>query len=186
LKNLLNDPGGKDGWEQVFPQQQNPNTRTHTLTEKKNELREQITDLLRTVYNDIAESALTDDDRDNLNLKKRDTEPTPAPVPSEAPDVEFVRMQDHVMRLRITDPANPHTQAKPEGVDKAQVFIYFGTQPPASENDYRYLGETGRFVDDFPFSSDDVGKTIFIITRWVNTRGEVGPFNSKPIETVII
>lgn len=174
---LLGDPATDDTWLSIYPLSQDSNTRTKTITKRKNDLRKAIEDELRVVYDDIPESALITEDRNTLHLPERDTEPTRVPVPGHAPDVEIEKVEHLKVTLRLTNPEDPDTKAKPHGVKATQVFIFIGTEEPASNADYSYYGETGKFLFEVIHPDTDVNKTMWIIGRYVNTRGEVGPFS---------
>lgn len=106
--------GMRNDWNVLYPKTQNPDVRTLAITAQKNDLKKEITDLLRAVYRDIPESRLTQDDRATLNLKERDREPTRVAVPGHAPDVDIEKVEHRQVTLRLTDPENPDTKARPE------------------------------------------------------------------------
>ena len=77
-------------------------------------------------------------------------------------------------KLRLTDPANPHTQSKPKGVRAIQVFRFVGTSAPADVSEYQFVGDATRFLFESKFTLADVGKTAYYLARYVNTRGIPG------------
>jgi len=173
-------------WNDIYPKSQNPDLRTSAITAEKNQLREQISDLLREIYRDIPESALTVSDRETLSLKLRDTEPTPSPVPDHAPDITIAEIRHLSHELRLTDPENPHTQAKPKGVAEIEVFRFISPEkpqptppaPPTDISQYRFVGNATRFLYTVEYTLSDVGKTVWYIARYVNTRGQPGPWSN--------
>lgn len=164
-------------WNTIYPQSQNPNTATSTITAQKTQLRSDMEDLLRVIYSDIPESALTQQDRQTLNLPERDTTPTPVAIADHAPAIGIDSMQHLVITLRITDPDNPHTQAMPDG-QGAEVNVAVQDMSATSftwDADRSFI--THRFLSDVQFEAGDVGKKAHFRCRYLNTRGEPGPWS---------
>lgn len=171
-------------WNVTYPKSQDPNQRTRSITANKRRLKSQISSHLRKIYRDIAESVLISADRETLGLKERDIEPTPMPIPDRAPDITIDTIRHLVHKLRLTDPENPHTQAKPKGVREIEVFRFFGDEPPPSVSDYEFVGNATRFLYEVGFKKADTGKRVFYIARYVNTRGIPGPWSMAVSATV--
>ena len=145
---------GANGWTAIYTKSQDPNTATSTITADKTTLRGDMEDLLRDIYDDIAESALTEADRQTLKLPERDTTPTHAPVADHAPTVTIDGYTHLQITLRITDPDNPGTQAMPKK-QHAEVNVAVGT-PIVWDPDRTF--NTGRFLKKVSFAEGDVGK----------------------------
>lgn len=171
-------------WADVFPKSQNPDVRTRAITSEKNELRKQIEARLREMYHDIPESKLKTDDRETFNLKKRDTQPTPAPIAGHAPAPALEKTAHLVQTLRIVDPANPHTQSMPKG-QKVLLERFVGNAGLAEATIPFGNAETvSRFLHRVLFTASEVGKTVYYRCRYINTRGLQGP-SSAVISAVI-
>lgn len=177
LKNLRNE------WIVVYPKTVDKTQRTASLTEEKNILREKIEDLLRVIYDDIPESALTTDDRNKLNLPERDEVLTPSEVPNFAPTAAFDRISNRMHILRISNPEDPDSKAKPEGADAVEVHRFVGDTEP-TDSDYRYIGDAREHLFESNFEEADQGKRAWYMLRYKNTRGETGPWSEPISETV--
>lgn len=64
---------GAEGWEEIWPKHTSSLTNTDIIQQKKDKLIIDIFDLLRTIYDDIAQSALTTDDKNVLRIFDDDT-----------------------------------------------------------------------------------------------------------------
>ena len=129
-------------------------------------------------------SKVTDSDLVGLGLKRKDLEPTPAPVPDRAPDITIDAIKHLVHKLRLTDPANPETKSKPKGMRSMQVFRFIGTTPPADYSQYSLVGDATRFLFNSNFIRANVGQTVWYIVRYVNTRGIPGPWSNTISVTI--
>jgi hypothetical protein len=209
----IGTPAPVDSWNDLFPKSQNPAVSTSTIISNKNDLRDKLEAGLRTIYGDIPNSLLTPIDRDTLHLHERDTTPTTAPVPANAPVIAVVERGHLWVKISITDPANPHTQAKPDGVSETEVDGAFQSQQDVinaavakaasgaaarnigpvvpiieptfpQESDFHHVGNTGKFLYKINFIASQVGGTEFIRARYLNTRKEPGPW-SEIISTIV-
>ncbi|MBI4723455.1 MAG: hypothetical protein HY769_10775 [Candidatus Stahlbacteria bacterium] len=125
------------------------------------------------MYND----KVTDAEREGLGLKVKDIEPTPMPVPAYAPDITIDTIRHLLHKIRLTDPLNPHTQEKPKGVREIEVFRFLGDTAPTNISAYEFVGNATKFLYEVRFEMADVGKKVFYVARYVNTRGIPGPWS---------
>ncbi len=171
-------------WIAIYPLNQNPATRTDTTIAEQATLRTQLEEGLRFIYADAPNSALTPIDRSTLHLPARDTTPTHAPIADHAPNMALDKATHSLITIRITDPANPHTQAMPAG---QHVHANAGFKPTPTAQiiwDANRFYEVHRFLVTVPFTEDDKAKEVFFRSRYVNTRGEPGPW-SDTISTIV-
>ena len=202
------------GWKELWVLYVNPATRLKTITDLVQLRKEAIKALLRTIYNDIPESKLTPTDRATLNLAVHSDSHTPAPVPANAPDITIDSNEHLSVTLKITDPANPHTQQKPEGVSHIELEHAFQSLddmkqaaadaavsaaarkadpslPDAEpvpefpqESDFHHLADTGKFLYTTGYTLDQVNGAEYIRGRYVNTRKIPGAW-SQIIKVII-
>jgi len=164
-------PSGNNG---VYAKSQNPATRTETTIQDKANLRKEIEDLLRDIFADIPNSVLTTTDRSTLHLPARDEEPSPVPAPNHGP-LALIDKIDHLLhKIRFRDPQNPNTKAKPQGVVliMCEQIIVNGGQ----EADERNISTTGKFLHTFNYVEAQVTKTVKFRARYLNGKGEAGPW----------
>ena len=173
-------------WRVTWLKAKNKDTRSRADVQAKKDARKEYQPRLRKFVKQwIAfNGKVTDADREGLGLKVKDTEPTPMPVPDRAPDVTIDTIRHLVHKLRLTDPENPHTQAKPKGVSHIQVLRCFSEDVPTSVKQYRLVGDATRFIYRVNFVEADEGKMVWYIVRYVNTRGLPGPWSNEISATV--
>ena len=153
----------------------------------KNDARKAYTALIRSVVNQYLRNnpAVENDDRVALGLNVPDTTRTRKPVPDHAPK-QTVDKIDHLLhKLRITDPANPSSRKKPEGVARINVYRFIGEQsatPVLAE--YTFVGASTKFLYKSSFEDTQIGKKAWYISQYENTRGERGPV-SVPVSATI-
>jgi hypothetical protein len=180
------------GWNTVYAQSINPSANTTTITQTKNSQRAQIERLLRSIYDDIPQSVLTQTDRDTLHIALRDKTATPVPVPPNEPVIAIKGRGHLYINFNITDPSRPQTQAKPEGVDTIEIqsaFLPINTPKDQAENfpaesDFRHLESTGKFLYKRVYEMSHLAGTDFLRARYVNTRKQPGPW-SEIISVVV-
>jgi len=167
-------------WNTAWNKAKNKDTRSRADVQAKRETRKTYQAALRQFVKQWVafNNKVTDADREALGLKVKDVQPTPMPVPDRAPDITIDAIKHLSHKLRMTDPANPHTQSKPKGVKFIYLLRYIGTQAPADISQYEFLGDATRFLFESKFTMQDVGKTAWYIARYVNSRGIPGPWSN--------
>ncbi len=81
-------------WQTNYPLCQNPDTRTTTAIDNKNDADHKVQAAMRAIFADIPESILTNTDRNTLHLHLRNTHGTPAPTPNSKPLVKITMRID--------------------------------------------------------------------------------------------
>jgi len=97
--------------------------------------------------------------------------------------VDFsVRMQH---TLCLSDSATPLRKAKPAGIIGCEVWVKIGGATPkdASELNYTAICTGNYYVAKY--DGNQAGLTVYYWLRWVNTRGERGPW-SHTISSMIV
>jgi len=188
------------GWKEIWLLHSAKSTRTPDVNTELHIRRHQVEAQMRSIYGDIPKSVLTTTDRSTLNLKLRDTTPTKIQVVEYAPngDIETMRHLAHV--LRITDPANPHTQEMPNG-NSVEVQLRYedsaattsartaapaaappAAAPPAATAVVWETAEhspASRFLFAVEFAADKVGKMAKYRLRYQNERGDKGNWSEE-------
>lgn len=169
-------------WSIIYPQSQNPDERTTAITNKKTAMRKDIETLLRKIYNDIPKSLLTADDRAALNLKARDTEPTPAPVPTTIPLVELHGGNGSQIVIRFRqeggEKGSSHRSAKPEKVSYMELCYKTSEPAPTSPDECNKTIDISKSPNVMNFDPSFSGKRFYCFGRWMNTRSQPGPWTA--------
>jgi hypothetical protein len=115
-------------------------------------------------------------------------------------DVEFVALscfrvanargstgQRLTHQLRLVDESTPTRRARPAGVLGAEVWVKLvdaDTPAPSDPAALTFLTMTTRPSFRAEFKAGEGGKTAVSMARWVNTRGEKGPWSEITTATV--
>ena len=157
-----------------------------SATQQKNADRAAVVSLVRALVGQLQASAEVDDtERAALGITVADTVPTPTGPPTTRP----LLMAGCIQRLQHTiafmDETTPTSKAKPAGVLGAEIWVKVDDPPPVDpDTDLRFLGVDTRTPYLAQFSGADGGKPAHYMARWVNTRGEKGPWSETLTVTI--
>ena len=167
-------------WETNWTLYDNKDTKTKTVIDDKDDLRDEIEPLVREIQNKAEVSDnITNQARVILRVPKRDDIRTRIEAPTVAPDMTIEKREFLKAVIRFHNPDDPDTKAKPNGVEGVEVFQYIGDNPPAFD-EWTFIGSTGRFLFPITYMAEEAKMTAHIVSRYRNPRGEVGPW-SDPI-----
>jgi hypothetical protein len=104
-----------------------------------------------------------------------------------APTTRPVASVDTSQRLRhtikFTDEAMPGSTAKPDGVLGCEIWVKVGSVP-ADPSELHFLGLDTRTPYVAEYGGEDGGKTAYYMLRWVNSKGEQGPWSQTVSATI--
>jgi hypothetical protein len=127
---------------------------------------------------------LTDAQRAEMGLSLRETPRTVTGVPATRP----VATVDTSQRLRhtigFTDETTPSSKAKPDGVMGCEIWVKVGDPAPADPDQLQFLGTDTRTPYVAEYSGEEAGKVAHYMLRWVNTKGEQGPWSQTVSATI--
>lgn len=170
----------KNNWTAAYAKASNKQNRTSADVNTKNETEAVYKKFIRGFAQQwlINNPKVSDSDRVRMNITVKTGTRTPVPTPETFP----IGTADFSIRLQHTlayyDQASAHSNAKPEGVHGCEVFMKADGEMPASPGDYTYLGTCTASPYVVKFDSSKVGKTAYYLLRWVNSRGETGPWST--------
>lgn len=143
----------------------------------KDENRNGLEEMIRTIARQIqADPNVTDAEKAAAGLPVHSTARTPVAVPTTAPSAVIDRTQVQEHTIRLFDDANPHRRSRPKGVMLCEIIGFVGNVHP-TEDQFRPFGLATRLTKVVSFSASDSGKTAWYRFRWVNRRGEEGPWS---------
>jgi hypothetical protein len=126
----------------------------------------------------------TDRHRAELGLNVQAGTRTSAGVPETRP----VAQVDTSQRLRHTvsfsDESTPNSRAKPAGAMGCEIWSKIGDPAPADPSQLHFLGLDTSSPYMVQFGGEDAGKTAYYMLRWVNTKGEQGPWSQTASATI--
>lgn len=134
-----------------------------------------------------ASPAVSDAERKSLGLRVSDTVRTRVAVPSTRPVVKVVsrdRLRHIIYFYDLREGGAMH-RAKPAGVMGVEIWFALGALPPGDARACNLLGVYSRSPCAAEFGPGDGGKTAHYMLRWVNRRGERGPWSETASATLL-
>lgn len=152
-------------------------TRSESLTAVKDAAKVALLNFARPLYKTIqANTAVTAAAKIELGVVVPDVQPSPRPVPGFAPQLTVVLVNGRLVKVRLSDPANPTRKRIPDGVNGAIVMSHVGPTAPADPSAYKMEGPTSRTVVDILFpESVAPGTQVWLTAVWFNERKQMGP-----------
>ena len=172
-------------WKQIHVIASNKNDRSATDVLEKNKIRAKFEKVIREyVKANIAYNPnVTDADREKMGLTIPSSIRKPYPVPTTAPtaEIDFNGRLQHVIYFKdiITT-----KRAKPEGVHGCEIWCKIGNEPPVTESELSFLATDTRTPYKVLYKDEQKGLTAYYRLRWVNTRGECGPWSAIVSATI--
>ena len=146
--------------------------RTKTITKLKDQLKVEITDLLRLIYKDIPESKLTQGDRNILRIFKRDTTPSERPAVATAPFVDLKVLDGGRVKFTCRVEKKAKRSSRHPDADFAEVRYMLTTlsaPAPADPNALAGRHDSKRATFTIDFGVPNAGKRLFCFVRWAVT-----------------
>lgn len=172
-------------WDKKYAAAVKARDAAKAATESKDEARQQLEETVRSVAKLIqANDEVSNAARDRAGLPIHKTTRTPVAVPHTFPTGTVIGTDRLELTLMYSDVATPTRKAKPYGVRGCEVYVAIADNPPANPEDYRFVAFSTRSPEPIAFKSDDGGKTANILLRWVNTKGEAGPWSQVASATI--
>lgn len=175
-------------WGTAYPAQVQARQVAEAATQAKETARETLERTLRPLVRQIQSlTEVTNADRKNLGITVRGMGGGETPPPSTAPSVYVLTNARLTHQLRLTDPSTPTRRGKPKGVLGAEIWMAMVGQDdpiPADLSAYRYQTMTTRSFLRTTFPLAERGKLAVYMLRWVNRRGDPGPWSEPATATV--
>ena len=184
-----------DTWNAQYPAHVSAQQRAEAARQAKDAARAALEKEVRPVTNFVqGYPKTTNADRAEMGITVRDTSPTPAPAPSSRPLALVESGQRLTHQLRLVDESTPTRRARPQGVLGAEVWVKLVAPPHADQpaptdpardpSSFTFLTMTTKPSFRAEFKAGEGGKTAVYMARWVNTRGEKGPWSEVTTATV--
>lgn len=165
----------------VAEAQDNLNAKMEALKQAKQNAISKTREITRQLQ---ANPSMTDEDRAAYRITVRDRQPTRVPVPQSFPVVVIDNSKRLQQTLRYFDVNTPSSQARPQGIASAEIRRYIGATPPSGPEQFERLDESRRSPYVVQYTGADAGKTAYYMMRWVNSRGERGPWSETVSATI--
>lgn len=173
-------------WTTAFARASNKQNRTRADVQSKDDARDSYEKAIRQFNAQwLANNTRvlnSDRERMGLTVKQVTRKPVPAPVSSPVGTVDFsVRLQH---TINYGDEATPRSKAKPAGVHGCEIWSKIDGNAPMDASELDYLGTSTSSPFSATFEGKNAAKNVYYWLRWVNTRGEAGPW-SRSISAMV-
>ena len=157
-----------------------PSTRTPVTVQDTQTARNNLSVLSRSYAAIIRNNqGVADSDKVALGLVLRNPHPTPIPAPGTAPVLGLVGLTPGVMTLTFRDTGSSvKSRARPAGVMGLELHCLFGTVAPATPAATPFLEIHTRSPFAVNVPSGSVGSHAWMYGRWLNAKGEYGPWSA--------
>lgn len=174
------------GWNTAYAKARNFKTRSTADVQDKDDARAVYEKGLRGF---IAEhlafnSKVTDGDRERLQIRVHTGERTPVGVPGTFPVGSIDASSNQRHTISVVD-SETKKKGKPAGVHGFEIWRKVGGEPPADDNDYTYVTTDTNSPHTIEYGLADVGKKVYYRFRWVNSKGQAGPW-SDPVSAIVM
>jgi len=170
----------KNRWDAAWAIAKNEHNRTEGDVEEKDEARLEYEADIRDFVNQwlAFNDLITDEERIEMGLHVRDTTPSTINVVNYAPSGSVDNIKPLFQTIRIQNPTTPDTQAMPKA-HRVEVQTFIGAANTLETamvfTTYRI---SGRFLVRISFTAADRGKTVYYRLRYINRKGDAGPFSA--------
>lgn len=131
-----------------------------------------------------ASPVVTDAQRAALGLTVRAATRTASPIPTSTPMATVDTSQGLRHTISFFDETTRLSRAKPRGASGCEIWIKIGEPAPVDPSELKYLATDTRTPYVVEFDGADAGKVAYYMLRWVNTRGERGPWSRIVAATI--
>lgn len=166
-------------WNTAYAAATNPLTRTSAAVQSKDTARAAAESYARSLANIVqGYPSITDTQLNALGLTVRSTTRTPIGPPATSPVISILGIVNRSARLAIADETSPDTKARPFGVVGLQLFYQVAGVAPLDTTGMTYAGLVTRTPIALELPEAASGKLVYMLGRWVNAKGQVGPLSS--------
>ncbi|MCC7291931.1 MAG: hypothetical protein IT449_07715 [Phycisphaerales bacterium] len=125
-----------------------------------------------------------DAERAALRLTVLDRSPTPVPVPATRPVVQIDTRQRLQHTLHFADETTPTSRRKPRGASAVEIWTKTGGPPPKDVSELAFLATDTRSPYLAVYELDHGGQPAHYMLRWINTKGQPGPWSQTATATI--
>ena len=165
------------GWEKSLKDLRAAEDIVRAAHQGKNEHRASYVTVIRGVARKVNGSInITNEARVSLGLNPHAQTRTHIGVPETRPLGRVEAMGKHRLVLHWVDGMTPHTRKKPHGVHACQIWLKIGDTAPVDEKGCELVATDTATPYVYDFKPEDQGKIAYWMLRWVNPKGEPGPW----------
>lgn len=167
-------------WTPAFEKASNKQNRTAADVATKNAAGDDYTKTIRDFTQQwlARNPKVTDADRVRMGITVRSNSHTATPPPDSFPvgSINFSLRLQH--SISFFDQASAHSNAKPEGVSGCEIYLKVDGEAPKSMDEMHFQGTCSASPFVVKFDATKAGKIAYYWLRWVNRKGEAGPWST--------
>ncbi len=155
----------------------NPSNRTRGVTEAKTAALRDFKAFVKNVVNTVqAAPGVTDQQRLDLGITVRKTQPSTDGAPTEQPVVTVKKMVGRTVTVGLS--RQEGKRGRPPKTLGANVFVSRAANPNDPTAKWEFAINTGKNTFDLPFGASATGETVWLRACWYNGAKESGPLSS--------
>jgi len=166
-------------WTRAYDKASNKQNRTSADVVTKNEAGNEYTKEIRDTVQQwlVRNPKVADADRVRMGITVRTNTHTSVPPPSTFPvgSVDFSLRLQHT--ISFYDQASAHSNAKPAGVIGCEIYLKVDGEAPKSMEEMNFQGTCTASPFTVKFDATKAGKIAWYWLRWINRKGEAGPWS---------
>lgn len=175
----------EDDWQTALDKHVAAQAQAQGARQTKDDARAKLEFLVRPLVGRLQTTpAMSEAHRASLGVSLRSTTRRDAETPTTRPVVTIDTSQRLRHTISFVDELTPTVRAKPPGVAGCEVWVKVGGATPVDPSELHYLATDTRTPYTAEFEGDDGGKMAYYMLRWVNTRGERGPWSQTVAATI--
>ncbi len=172
-------------WDADYAANASAQAAAQSARQAKDAARDAFEALIRPIVARLQASAEVDDaERAGLGITVPDRIATPAEIPTTRPVASVDTSQRLQHTVRFADEATPTRTAKPKGVMGVELWVKVGDPPPIGPSQVNFLALDTRTPYVATYAGAVANKVAHYMLRWVNTRGEKGPWSETASATI--
>ena len=189
-KNLMEEQLGDSttggSWIYLWALTSSETTATKPLRKSRDDLIKVMSALIRRVYDDIPESALTENDRTTLLIPKRDTTPSERPAMTDRPNLKLIVQggASFIVENRVDkDQTRPSMHPDADFIELAYIIQ---PTPPANVSETNKVEVLSKAREVLTLDPATAGEKIHCYSRWVNKTDDAKSSPYTRIHTAVI
>ena len=165
-------------WKTIYDEHISIKKKAKSIAKQKNEAHESLEKKVRELTNIIQIiSSLTDEQKTALGITIRKTTKTLSPVPSTRPIANIENSEHLIHKIHFLDESTPESKKKPYRVQGCEIWHKIDGTKPKDETEIKYITTSTKTPCIVDYKDTDAGKMAHYMLRWINTRGERGPWS---------
>jgi len=186
MEDQLGDAATVGSWIYLWALTSSETTATKPLRKDRDDLIKVMSTTIRTVYDDIIESELTNNDRTTLVIPARDTTPSDRPAMTDRPNLKLIVMGGASFTIEnrvIGDETRPSMHPDADFIELAYIIQ---ETPPTDVSETNKVKVLSKAKEVLTLDPADAGNKIHAYTRWVNKTDDAKSSPYTRLHTAVI